>query len=170
MGNRTAGDRVRATALARVTKELGRLDPWTFWTVPVGDDLVVAGSTGVFLVRVEEQEGTLEARGRRISIGAVRISLRGLRAAAKRLGSTLTGGSVFIEPEPVLCLTRATTGAPRTVAGVRLVHVDALAGDIARREKVLPPTRAQRAARLLGMTIAGDQTRHASIVRRSASG
>jgi hypothetical protein len=98
------------------------------------------------------------------------LRLRPLRGAAKRLGTMLSGGSVFISPEPVLCLTRAVAGGPRTVHGVRLVTVEDLAADVARREKVLPPTRAQRAARLLGMTIAGDHKRHATIVRRTAAG
>jgi hypothetical protein len=37
-------------AMARVARELSCLDPWTFWTVPMDDHLVVAGTTGVFLV------------------------------------------------------------------------------------------------------------------------
>jgi hypothetical protein len=157
-------------ALARVARELSRLDPWTFWTVPMDDHLVVAGTTGVFLVVPEDAVGGLEVEGRRVLVGERALRLRPLRGAAKRLGTLLSGGSVFISPEPVLCLTRAVAGGPRTVQGVRLVTVEDLAADVARREKVLPPTRAQRAARLLGMTIAGDHKRHATIVRRSATG
>jgi hypothetical protein len=157
-------------ALARVARELSRLDPWTFWTVPMDDHLVVSGTTGVFLVVPEEAEGGVEVDGRRVLVGGRALRLRPLRAAAKRLGELLSGGSVFISPEPMVCLTRAVAGAPLTVQGVRVLPLKGLAADVARRDKVLPPTRAQRAARLLGMTIAGDDKRHATVVRRSATG
>jgi hypothetical protein len=151
--------------MARVARELSRLDPWTFWTVPMDDHLVVAGTTGVFLVVPEDAEGCLEVGGRRVLVGGRAMKLRSLRGGAKRLRALLSGGSVFISPEPVLCLTRAIAGGPRSVHGVRVVTVEGLAADLARREKVLAPTRAQRAARLLGMTIAGDHRRQISVIR-----
>jgi hypothetical protein len=163
-------DRPPPVALARVARELARLDPWTFWTVPIDDHLVVAGTTGVFLVVPEDAEGNVEVDGRRVLVGGHAVKLRPLRGAAKRLEARLSGGSVFISPEPVICLTRAFAGAPRTVRGVRIVTVEGLVADLARRQKQLAPTRAQRAARLLGMTIAGDQKRHAAVVRRFATG
>ena len=170
MPRRLGAGRPPSDAIARVARELARLDPWTFWTVPRDDHLVVSGTTGVFLVVPEASEGYLEVEGRRVLVGGRAVNLRPLRAAAKRLGALLSGGSVFISPEPVLCLTRAVAGGPRTVRGVRVVMLDGLAADVARREKVLAPTRAQRAARLLGMTIAGDHKRHAAVVRRPATG
>jgi len=160
----------RPEAMARVAKELARLDPWTFWTVPFDDHLVVAGTTGVFLVVPEDAEGSLAVTGRRARVGGRPLRLRRLRAAAKGLGTRLSGGSVFATPLPVVCLTRAVTGAPRSIHGVCLVAVDQLAASIVGRERVLPPTRAQRAARLLGMTIAGDHRRHATVVRRGGTG
>ena len=50
--------------------------------------------------------------------------------------------------------------------GVRIVAVEALAADIARREQALPTARAQRVVRTLGMTVAGDQKRLAAALRR----
>ena len=170
MPRRLAPDPPPSDAIARVARELARLDPWTFWTVPRDDHLVVTGTTGVFLVVPEVAEGHLEVDGRRVLVGGRALKLRPLRAAAKQLGALLSGGSVFISPEPVLCLTRAVAGGPRTVRGVRVVTVEGLAADVARREKVLAPTRAQRAARLLGMTIAGDDKRNITVVRPSARG
>jgi hypothetical protein len=157
-------------AIAQVARGLSRLDPWTFWTVPIDDHLVVAGTTGVFLVVPDDAEGYVEVDGRRLLVGGRAVKLRPLRGAAKRLKDLLSGGSVFISPEPVLCVTRAVSGGPRSVGGVRVVSLETLAADIARREKVLSPTRAQRAARLLGMSIAGDHRRHFSVIRDAAAG
>jgi hypothetical protein len=163
-----ASERECADALARITKELGRLDAWSFWSVPRMDHVVVAGTTGVFLIVPEIREGLLEVDGRGLVIGGEDIRLRPIRTAAKRLRNELGSGAVGAEIEPVLCLIRATTGAPRAVQGVRIAPIGTLAADIARREKVLPPVRAQRVVRTLGMTVAGDQRRHAAALRRRA--
>jgi hypothetical protein len=159
-----ASESDRAEALARITRATGRLDAWSFWSVPSSDHVVVAGTTGVFLVVPDIHEGFLDVEGRRVRIGGDRIRLRPLRTATARLRDRLGSGAVGVNLEPVLCLTRATAGAPRTVQGVRIVTVDALAADIVRREKVLQPVRAQRVVRTLGMTVAGDQRRHAAVL------
>jgi hypothetical protein len=67
---------------------------------------------------------------------------------------------VFSTVEPVVCLTVATAGGPRSVRGVRVVPLTYVARDLSGRARVLPPTRAQRAARVLGMQLAGDRKRH----------
>jgi hypothetical protein len=163
-----ATEQARADGLARITKEIGRLDAWSFWSVPADDHVVVAGTTGVFLVVPEVRPGALEVRGRRVRVGGDDVRLRPLRAAAKRLRNRLGSGAVGVDIQPVLSLTRAVCGGPRTVQGVRIVAADMLAAEIARREKVLPTARAQRVVRTLGMTVAGDQRRLAAVLRPRA--
>jgi hypothetical protein len=161
-----ASESDRAEALARLTKETARLDAWSFWSVPATDHVVVAGTTGVFLVVPDVHNGYLEVDGRRVRIGGERIRLRPFRVATEQLRDRLGSGAVGVDLEPVLCLTRATAGAPRTVRGVRIVTIDQLAADIARREKVMQPVRAQRVVRTLGMSLAGDQRRHSAVLGR----
>jgi hypothetical protein len=163
-----ASEPARAEAMARITKETGRLDAWSFWSVPAVDHVVVAGTTGVFLIVPDIHEGFLEGEGRRVRIGGERVRLRPVRVAAARLRDRLGSGAVGVDLVPILCLTRAKAGAPRTVQGVRIVPIDMLASDIARREKVLQPVRAQRVVRTLGMSVAGDQRRHAAVLGRQA--
>jgi hypothetical protein len=86
----------------------------------------------------------------------------------RQLRNRLGTGVVGVEIEPVVCLVNARAGAPLTVRGVRILPVDALASDLAKREKVLPPTRAHRIVRTLGMDVAGDQRRHSASLRRRA--
>ena len=163
-----ASERACADALARIMKELGRLDAWSFWSVPDVDHVVVAGTTGVFLVAPEIRTGPLEIDGRHVRVGGREVRLRPLRTAAKRLRNRLGSGAVGARIEPVLCVIHATAGAPLTVQGVRIVPVAVLAADLARREKALPTARAQSVARTLGMTVAGDQRRPAGVLRRRA--
>jgi hypothetical protein len=163
-----ASDRTIAEALARITRETGRLDAWSFWTVPGDDHVVVAGTTGVFLVVPEVHDGLLDVSGRRVRVGGDNVPLRPLRAAVRRLRNRLGTGAVGVEIEPVLCLVRATAGAPLSVRGVRVVPLGSLAVDVARRDKVLSPSRAQRVVRTLGMTVAGDQRRLAAVLRNRA--
>jgi hypothetical protein len=152
--------------MARITNETGRLDAWSFWSVPGVDHVVVAGTTGVFLIVPDVREGFLEGEGRRVRVGGERVRLRPLHAATAQLRDRLGSGAVGVDLVPILCLTRATAGAPKTVQGVRIVTIDMLAADIARREKVLQPVRAQRVVRTLGMSVAGDQRRHAAVLGR----
>jgi hypothetical protein len=152
-------------ALTALTTTLGGLDPVSFWTVPVGDrstgDVVVAGVTGVFLIAAFDRAGVLSVdRGKPRVDGRPIPGLRGLKKDARRLASTLTAAQVFADVEAIVCLTRATVGAPRTVAGVRIVGVDGIAKDLTQRPTRVQHARAQRVARALGMQIAGDQRRH----------
>ena len=161
-----ASERACADALARIMKEIGRLDAWSFWSVPAQDHVVVAGTTGVFLVAPEVRQGHLEVEGRRVTVSGQEVRLRPIRSATRRLRNHLGSAAVGADIQPVLCLTRAVTGGPRTVQGVRIVAVEALAADIARREQALPTARAQRVVRTLGMTVAGDHKRLAAALRR----
>lgn len=158
-------DRDDHRALADLTSTVGRLDPVSYWTVPAdassGGDLVIAGVTGVFLVAAYDRPGVLTVeRGKPRVDGRAIPGLRGLRRDAKRLGATLAASQVFAEVEAVVCLTRATVGAPRTVSGIRVVGLGELTRDLTGRPTRVQHARAQRVARALGMRIAGDQRRH----------
>jgi hypothetical protein len=156
-----------AEARAQVSSALRSLDAFSFWVMPSRDanrdDLVIAGSTGVFVVMPCDLGGALMFGASGPSIGSSSVpELRGLKRAAKALGSTLTASAVSARVEPVVCCTHAVTGPPRTVRGVRYLHVKDLARDLSARPSSLPRGRAQRAARTLGMHIAGDEGRHFS--------
>jgi hypothetical protein len=150
---------------SKVAKELGRLDPFSFWIVPApsgsAGDFVVAGTTGVFLVLVCAFTGTVdEVRGRTTIAGRSLRGRRSLRAAAKKLSSRLSAASVSARVEPVVCLTHAAAGRARTERGILVTHVGDLAAEIGRRPRAQPANRAQRAARILGMHLSGDERRH----------
>jgi hypothetical protein len=152
-------------ALAELIAAVGTLDPVSYRTVPAGPssigDLVIAGVTGVFLVAAYDRPGVLTVdRGKPRVDGRPIPGLRELRKGARRLGATLTAAQVFAEVEPVVCLTRATVGAPRDVSGIRVVGLQDLTKDLTARPIKVPHARAQRVARALGMRIAGDQRRH----------
>ncbi len=154
-----------APGRAGLVSELGRLDPWSYWTIPVGSrdpgDLIVVGATGAYLVFVDETGGYLEMKGRSATVGGRTLKgFRGMRKAAIAVGRKLSAATVSVQVEPILCLTMATAGAPRTVKGVRLVQNSDIAADISKRPRKLEVPRAQRAARVLGMQLAGDQKRH----------
>ena len=86
-----------------------------------------------------------------------------LRRTAKRVTATLGQASVFVEAEPLVCLTDAVAGAATTSKGVRILHLSDLVPFISDRPRVLQHGRAQRGARALGMTIAGDHKRHFTV-------
>lgn len=152
-------------AVARVTTQLGRLDAFSFWVVPTGSktrgDLIVVGATGAFLIEVCALPGRLDLGRGAPTVGGLGIpGLLRLKRAAKGVTSTLGRASVFAEVEPVLCLTEAVAGAPTSSRGVTVLHLRDLVGHISARPRVLEQGRAQRGARALGMTIAGDHKRH----------
>ena len=62
-----------------------------------------------------------------------------------------------------MCLTEAVAGAPTTSKGVTILHLRDLVSHISSRPRVLEHGRAQRGARALGMTIAGDHKRHFTV-------
>ena len=72
---------------------------------------------------------------------------------------------MFARIEPMVCLTQAIAGPPTDAAGVRFVKVGDIAGAISARPGVQSHTRAQAAARVLGVTVAGDQSRHFTVRR-----
>lgn len=159
MAHWTHGDPDRRQRDAgRVARELRRLDPWSYWIVPAPaeefGDFIVVGTTGAFLVMVVPTDGYAETTGRKLKVEGKKVAgLPALRRSARRIRGRLAVSSVFVEVEPVACLTRAPAGAPRTVGGVRAVPVPELVHDITRREKVLLPNRARKGAESLGLAI-----------------
>jgi hypothetical protein len=150
---------------AALVRALAKLDPWNFWSVPLGDseqgDFVVVGATGAFLVFTCDLGGYLESAGRTVSVGGAKVGgFRAMRAAAKGLSNRLSAATVSVNAEPVLVLTMATAGSPRTVKGVRILQLTEVAHDLTNRPRTLTVSRAQRAARTLGLQLAGDQKRH----------
>ncbi|MGZ5318660.1 MAG: hypothetical protein ACXWZD_09360 [Actinomycetota bacterium] len=151
-----------------MTAELGRLDSFSFWVVPTGTktrgDLVVVGATGVFLIETCALPGRLDYGRGAPTVGDLVIpGLLRLKKAAKQVTSTLGRASVFAEAQPVVCLTEAVAGAPTTSKGVAILHLRDLVTHISSRPRVLEHGRAQRGARALGMTIAGDEKRHFTV-------
>lgn len=149
---------------ARVASALRTLDPFSFWVMPSPDarvdDLIVAGTTGIFLVMASPLSGVLHFGVTGAVIGTQKVAdVGGLKRRAKALQAKLGGAAVYEGVEPVVCLTHALTDS-RTVRGVRYVPVKDLAKDLSGRSATVPRGRAQRAARALGMHIAGDEHRH----------
>jgi hypothetical protein len=150
---------------AALVRALTKLDPWNFWTVPLGDaergDFAVVGATGAFLLFTCDLGGYLESADRTVTVGGDKVGgFRAMRSAAKVLSNRLSAASVAVEAEPVLVLTMATAGSPRTVKGVRILQISEVARDLTNRSRTMPVSRAQRAARALGLELAGDQKRH----------
>lgn len=152
--------------VARLSKELARLDAYSFWTVPAGalskaGDVIVVGTTGVFLVAAWPAPGAFSlSRGRPVVEGRPIPGIRALRGDAKRLGAKLSSASVTGSVTPVVVLTNGVVGMPREVRGVRVLALADLVKDLAARPRALELMRVQRAARVLGVEIPGDRKRH----------
>lgn len=133
---------------------LGRLDPWTFWTVRLDDpdaDYAVLGATGAFAIAIVGLEGYVEPSGRGLRIGETDVpGFRGVARAARRLHGRLLEESTFTHVEPMLCLTKATAGSSRTIRGVRVIRLEDVPAEIGARERTLDPGSAKRAAEALG--------------------
>jgi hypothetical protein len=157
----------RAGAHASVARALGRLDAYSFFVVPGHDwdaDFAVVGTTGAFLITVCDLPGLAQVEARRPVVGEAPVrGLRKLRSGAKRFTNRLGAAATFASAVPIVCLTRAVAGPPVDGAGVRFAKVADLAREISARPAVQSHTRAQTAARALGVRIAGDQQRHFTV-------
>jgi hypothetical protein len=157
-------DHVGSKSEALVAQALRRLDPFSFFSLPGqqwGGMFVVVGTTGSFLIGVCELEGVARIEGLRPTVGQRAVKglqhlRRGSRSLQRKLVSTSMPGKVV----PMMCLTRAIAGSGVDTAGVRFVTVQDLAKDISARPTVQANSRAQSAARALGVQLAGDQKRH----------
>ena len=156
----------------RLARDLRRLDPYSFWTLPApfpgSAEMIVAGTTGIFLIGSCDLSGVLRL-GRRPVVGDIAVPIHSLRVAAKKLDSRLSQGADFPGVEPVMVLTRAVAGQPSASGGIRFVRAIELVQDLTSRPRALSPERAAQAARLLGVELAGDSSRHFAIRRRAAS-
>jgi hypothetical protein len=156
-----------STARAAVARALGRLDAYSFFVVPGHEwnvEFAVVGTTGAFLVKVCDLPGVARVGARRPTVGSQAVpGIRKLRAGAKAFTRKLGTASTTAPATPIVCLTRAIAGPPVDGAGVRFATLDDLAREISRRPRVQSHTRAQAAARALGMRVAGDQRRHFTV-------
>lgn len=156
---RPARPRPTAEDHVLVRAELARLDPWSFWAVELRDEgaeYAVLGRTGAFVITLVPLPGYVEPDRRGLRVGGAPLTgYRPARRAARRLHARLLQVPAFCDVEPVLCLTRAVAGAPRTMRGVRVVSVGDLATDIASRENAMDPQTARRAAETLGRVLPG---------------
>jgi hypothetical protein len=154
-------------AVTRVSAALHALDPFSFWVVPTNDpspgDLVVVGTTGVFLVSTVASSGVVNFGVTGADVSGAAVAVRGLKRTTKSLQAKMVANAVAISVEPVVCFPNAMMGVPATVRGVRFLTLKDLVGDIAGRGTRLERARAQRAARALGMHIAGDEKRHFAV-------
>jgi hypothetical protein len=147
--------------IARLGRELLKLDPWAFWTVQLqpgsGASFAVLGVTGAFVAAPCPLDGYLVAEGRRLVVDGVEIGgFRELRRAAKSLhGSLLAAGAATSDVTPIMVLTRARAGAPREHAGVQVLRPEDVVPAITGRDRVLDPTTAERLARRLGPVLGG---------------
>ncbi|MGZ8631450.1 MAG: hypothetical protein ACXWZF_10870 [Actinomycetota bacterium] len=150
-----------------VARELGRLDPYSFFVVPAHEwnaDLAVVGTTGAFLIAVCDLPGVAKVDARRPVVGDRAVAgIRRLRAGSRRLSARLVSASMFAQVVPIVCLTEAIAGSPVDAAGVRFVKAADVARDISARPGVQSHTRAQAAARALGVHVAGDTRRHFTV-------
>ncbi|MDH4113429.1 MAG: hypothetical protein OEV60_12250 [Actinomycetota bacterium] len=156
-----------SNAHAAVARALGRLDAYSFFTLPGhgwNADFAVIGTTGAFLIAACDLEGVARVDCRRPTVGNTAVpNLRKLRSGLRRFSARLSDASMFAQVMPLVCLTRAIAGPPVEGAGVRFVKVDDLAREISARPGAQSHTRAQAAARVLGVHIAGDQKRHFTV-------
>jgi hypothetical protein len=157
----------RSAGPAVVASELSRLDPYSFFVVPALEwdaDLAVVGTTGAFLIAACDLPGVARVDARRPVVGDRAVGgIRRLRSGSRRFAARLVSASMFAHVVPIVCLTEAIAGPPVDAAGVRFVKAADLARDISARPGVQAHTRAQTAARALGMRVAGDQRRHFTV-------
>jgi hypothetical protein len=147
--------------VARLGRELLKLDPWAFWTVQLepgaSASFAVLGVTGAFVAAPCALDGYLVAEGRKLVVDGVEVGgFRELRRAAKSLhGSLLGAGASTADVTPVMMLTRARAGAPREHAGVQVLRPEDVIPAITGRERILDPSTAERLARRLGTVLGG---------------
>jgi hypothetical protein len=147
--------------VARLARELLKLDPWAFWTVSLepgaGASFAVLGVTGAFVAGPCALDGYLVAEGKRLVVDGVEVGgFRELRRAAKDLrGNLLGAGAATEDVIPLMVLTRARAGAPREHAGVRVLRPEDVVPAITGRDRVLDPSTAERLARRLGAVLGG---------------
>ena len=116
--------------VARLRRELLKLDAWAFWAVELepasGASFAVLGVTGAFAVAACGLEGYMVVEGRRFLVDGRAIGgFRDVKRAAKVLrGRLIAIGSANTDVTPAIVLTRAAAGAPRERGGVRVLRLE----------------------------------------------
>ena len=138
----------------RLLPELERLDPWSFWVASgdeFGADRVVIGTTGAFILVVNQQEGYVNVGLGRVKVGGKPVaSVRSLKRKARRLKRKLSGMAVYTDVEAVVCPTNAILGAPKDVKGVWVAKPADVVKVICRRADAIQRQTAKRAAQAFG--------------------
>ena len=129
---------------AAVSRELARLDPFTFFVLsgsPFGVERVVVGSTGTFVVHV----------GAEAIDGSNRRELTRLKRAARRVRRQAGAASVHTSVHPVLCLP-GRQFTPLVQRGVKVIPWGAVVAEVSGRSRRASPHQAQRVAQRLAAT------------------
>jgi hypothetical protein len=130
-----------------VEADLGRLDPWSFWTLPgegFGVDHVVVGTTGAYVVAVSDEAVEMPKHEHAQFSLKVRHPRR-FRRAARLVRRRLLAATVHTDVRPILCFSNSPDFAPRTVRGVRVVSRSMLLREIADRDRSISANQARRA-------------------------
>jgi hypothetical protein len=140
------GGRPRPTAsspdAAAVSRELTRLDPFSFFVLPgrdYGVDHVVVGTTGAFAIRV----------GRGGVEGKIGKDVAQARRGAQRVRRSAGQAAVHSSVQPLVCLP-GRQFAPKTKRGVRIVPWGTIVAEIAARNRSVSPNQARRFVEQLG--------------------
>jgi hypothetical protein len=127
-----------------VSRELSRLDPFSFFVLPGGGhgvDHIVVGATGTFAITV----------GFRSLEDGCRGETRKARRGAKRVRRAAGTAAVHSRVQPLVCLPGRSFEA-KNVRGVRVIPWGSLLMEIAGRSRTLTRHQAQRIAEsLVGM-------------------
>ena len=123
----------------RLDRELSRLDPFSFKTMPgrkFGVEHVVVGTTGAFAIKVAAPK-----KGKTTGVGEARRAARRLR---RKLAAAAYHGGVHA----MVCVD-GTPFLPRTVRGVRVVPRSLLLKELAQRQRTAQPHQVSRVVQAL---------------------
>jgi hypothetical protein len=130
------------TAASGVSRELARLDPFSFFVISgeqFGVERVVVGSTGTFVLHTTQRTIT----------GPLRHELAVARKAAKRVRNRAAESAVHTTVHAVLCL-QGRQFAPFVRRGVKVIPWASIVREVAGRNRVASQHQMQRVAERLG--------------------
>jgi hypothetical protein len=134
-----------AGAVAGVSRELARLDPFSFFVISgeaFGVERVVVGATGTFVIH---------AAARTLN-GGIRRDLAVVRRAAKRARRQAGEAAVHTKVHALLCL-QGRQFAPFVRRGVKVIPWASVVTEVAGRSRLATPHQAQRVAERLGAPV-----------------
>ena len=130
-------------ATSSVSRELTRLDPFSFFVISgrsYGVEHVVVGTTGTFAIAVGSS--SVDGGGYRSAAGRAK---RGVRRVRQGAGPA----AVHTSMQALVCLP-GRQFEPRTVRGARVIPWGSLVAEIAGRQRSVTQNQAQRIAANLG--------------------